>query len=233
MPKAPPVAGVVLAAGRSERMGRNKLLLDAGGEPIVRRIVSVATGGGLDPVIVVLGFEAVGVAHALEGLSYLPISNPEFAAGINGSVRLGLATVPDACDAAVVLLGDMPLVTTEMVAALVDRFRETAAPLVMSSYDGVQAPPTLYARPLFGAFTEVRGEGAGKRVVDRHRAEAAVVEWPRDRLADIDRPSEYEALAPLLIGAGELTRPLFGPKGDDGRHAGGPEGRDQGRGGRA
>jgi molybdenum cofactor cytidylyltransferase len=94
-----------------------------------------------------------------------------------------------------VLLADMPLVTSAMLAALVERFRATAAPLVLSQYGEAIAPPHLYARSLFAELTEA---GSGKPVIDRHRREAEVLTWPPEALADLDVPADRERIAALL-----------------------------------
>ena len=137
------MAAVVLAAGSSTRMGRNKLLLDLGGETMVRR----------------------GVRH-----------------------------VAATADAIVVVLADMPFVTADMIATLVARYRETAAPLVASHYGGVQAPPTLYDRALFAELLSIPGERCAKQVVRRHEQEAALVAWPETALRDIDVPADCEGI---------------------------------------
>ena len=74
------IAGVVLAAGTSSRMGQNKLFMELDGEPLVRRVVGRASAAGVDPLIVVLGHEAERVQRALEGIQYLPVFNAEYAA---------------------------------------------------------------------------------------------------------------------------------------------------------
>ena len=187
-----PVAGIVLAAGPSTRMGENKLLLRLNGETVLARTVRRAIAAGLDPVIVVLGHEAERVRAQLIGLPCLPVVNPDYARGLNASARAGIAAVPERARAAVVLLADMPFVTEGMICALVERYRESDAPLVISEYGGVQAPPTLYDRSLFAEIGDAEGEGCGKRVVRRHRSEAAAVAWPAAALADLDRPEDYE-----------------------------------------
>lgn len=187
-----PVAGVVLAAGSSTRMGRNKLLLELDGEPLVRRSVRRALDAGLEPVTVVLGFEADRVAAALDGLPCRCVVNPRHDGGINTSVGVGIGAVPETAGAAVVMLADMPHVTTAMIGEVVARYRAGGAPLVVSLYDGVHAPPTLYDRALFPEFTGARGEGCGRRVVRAHWDAAAFVAWPAGALQDIDRPEDYE-----------------------------------------
>ncbi|MGH7525847.1 MAG: nucleotidyltransferase family protein, partial [Gemmatimonadales bacterium] len=133
------VAGVVLAAGSSSRLGANKLLLTLGRETVVRRAARQAVEAELSPVVVVLGFEAEQVEAALEGLTVEPVVNPDYAVGLNASLRVGIAQVPPDCDAALVLLADMPLVTARMLAQMVSRFRAGREPLVVSLYGDVPA----------------------------------------------------------------------------------------------
>ena len=185
-----PVAGVVLAAGASTRMGRNKLFLVLEGETILRRAVSRAIAAGLDPVVVILGHEAEHAERELAGLRCRPVVNADYALGQGTSLCTGIAALPEAAAAAVVLLADMPFVTIAMIERTVDCWRQSGAPLVTSEYEGIQAPPTLYARSLFAELGTVSGEGCAKHLVRRHRAEAAVLPWPADALADLDAPED-------------------------------------------
>lgn len=187
-----PVTGIVLAAGASTRMGRNKLFFEFEGETLLRRAVRHAAEAGLEPVIVVLGHEADRAREALADLPCQPVVNPDYARGINSSVRAGLRMVPDDAAAAVVVLADMPFVTTSMIATLVERFHESTAPLVVSDYGGVNAPPALYTRSLFDELLSMEGEGCGKQVVKRHRSEALSVSWPPEALTDLDVPEDYD-----------------------------------------
>lgn len=199
--RAGAVAGIVLAAGASTRLGRNKLFIQLEGESLLRRAVRRASGAGLDPVVVVLGHEAERAQQELSGLSSVPIVNADYLRGVNSSVRAGITAVSQS-SAAVVVLADMPLVTTEMIATLVERYRTSSVPLVISDYGGVNAPPMLYDRSLFNELLSLEGEGCGKQVVKRHRDEALAVAWPPDRLIDLDVPDDYERLK-ALVGTGE------------------------------
>ena len=190
------VAGVLLAAGSSSRMGgANKLLLPLEGESLLRRAAKRGLAAGLDPVIVVLGHEADRARGELEGLAVLPVVNADYARGVNGSLRTGIAAVPEDAGAAIVLLADMPFVTEEMIRGVAERFRSSGAPLVVSGYGGVQAPPTLYGRALFAEIRALEdGEGGGKAVVARNLAQAELVAWPSSRLRDIDRAEDWEGV---------------------------------------
>jgi len=192
------VAGLVMAAGSSTRMGSNKLLFELGGESVVRRVVRSAIAARLDPVCVVLGHEADRVRHALHDLAYEEVVNDGYDRGINGSVQLGIRAVRDRVSAAIVLLADMPLVTTDMVTTMVDRYRATTSPLVISRYGDVRAPPTLYDHSLFPDFTDDHGEGCGRRIVKKHLSEAVALDWPAEILTDLDSPPDYEKLKTLV-----------------------------------
>jgi molybdenum cofactor cytidylyltransferase len=178
------VAGVLLAAGTSSRMGGDKMLLQLDGESVLRRAARRAVAGGLSPVIVVLGAHAEH-SRELDGLSCRVACCTDDA--MSASIRTGLGAVPSTAPAAMILLADMPLVTAEMIRAMIARYESTRAPLVISDYDGVNAPPVLYDRSLFA-------EGGGRQVVERHRLEAEVLYWPGTALADLDVPEDYARL---------------------------------------
>jgi len=81
-----------------------------------------------------------------------------------------------------------------MVRAIASASAETAAPLVVSRYGDVLAPPILFRRPLFAELLASQGEGCGKSVVECHRADALLLDWPPDALVDVDTPEEFARL---------------------------------------
>lgn len=190
------VAGLVLAAGLSRRLGSNKLLAELDGEPLVRRTTRRAIDAGLDPVLVVVGHERERTEGALDGLRCRTVFNPRYAAdGKNGSLKAGISAVPDDAAAAMVILADMPRVETTMMEALVRRYRAGRARLVVSRYGEVTAPPMLYDRALFGELLEMQGEGCGKRVVRSHLGEAEILDWPEAALRDLDVDADARELS--------------------------------------
>lgn len=189
------VAGILLAAGTSSRMGRNKMLLELNGESVLRGAARRALAGGLSPLLVVLGHEADKARPELEGLPCQIVINPDYEQGINSSVKAGISALPAGIQATVVMLADMPFVAAEMIRGLIDRYRESEAPLVISDYEGVNAPPMLYDQCLFDELLTMTGEGCGRQVVRRHREEAEVLARPASALADIDVPEDYERIA--------------------------------------
>jgi molybdenum cofactor cytidylyltransferase len=192
------VAGVILAAGTSTRMGRNKLLLDLEGRSVLRRAVDTALAAGLDPLLVVVGHQREQAEAELRDLRCRLVANPDYQSGVNTSLRTGIRAVPDGCPAAVVMLADMPLVTPAMLRTILERYRDGSAPLVVSSYDGVDAPPILYDRSLFDELRVLEGEGCGKKVVKRHSDEALRLPWPALALTDLDLPADVERVRAQL-----------------------------------
>jgi len=190
-----PVAGILLAAGMSSRMGSNKLLFELNGESVLRGAAQRALAGGLAPLLVVVGHEAGKSRAELAGLACQMVVNPEYENGITTSLHKGIAAVPPEVGAAMVLLADMPFVTPEMLAGLIARYRTSQAPLVISDYEGVTAPPMLYDRSLFGEILAMTDGSCGKQVVKRHRHEAEILSWPATALADMDVPDDYARLS--------------------------------------
>ena len=186
-----PIAGILLAAGTSSRMGSNKMLFELNGESVLRGAARRALAGGLSPLVVVLGHEAERAERELDGLPCQVVINPFYEQGINSSLKTGVAAVLAEAQAAVVMLADMPFVTPEMLAGLIARYRSSEAPLVISDYEGVNAPPMLYDRSLFSELLAMTGEGCGRQVVKRHRDEAEVLAWPAAALTDLDVPDDY------------------------------------------
>jgi len=199
MPDGRPfITAVVLAAGSSTRMGQNKLLLELDGEALVRRAVRAAVEGGVDRVVVVVGHDEERVRAQLVGLPCAVVVNPDHARGVGTSVHAGVRCASGEADAVVIMLADMPFVDAAMVSALVERYRATAAPLVVSHYGDVQAPPTLYDRSLFGELLSIDDERCAKQVVRRHQGGAQVVSWPPGALQDVDVPADYDGVRDQL-----------------------------------
>lgn len=199
------VVGVVLAAGRSRRLGQPKQLVAFGARALVwhttRALLAARPGGG---VLVVtppgqLG-ERVRAALADLDVQYAECGRPEL--GISESFRTGIAALPGA-DAACFVLGDMPLVTFTMHRAVLDAYADTGAPLVLARYgrtaehDGVRAPPHLFRADLFSEF-EQTGDHGPRHLIRAHAAQAVWVDLPALALTDLDTPDDIVRMRGLL-----------------------------------
>lgn len=188
------VAAVILAAGASTRMGRNKLLLPVEGEAMVHRAARRALAAGLSPVVVVLGHEGDRVRAALASLHVRFATSADPTGPTSASLHAGLEALGPEVTATVVMLGDMVHVTDAMLRTMVESSLRGAAPLEVSRYGDVLAPPLLFRRALWPELLAWHGEGCGKAVVRAHRAEAGVHDWAESALGDVDTPDDYEAL---------------------------------------
>ncbi len=189
------VAAIILAAGRSSRMGGpNKLLEKLDGKPLVRIAAEQALASRASPVIVVTGHQGDLVRAALDGLDVRFVANPDFAEGLATSVKSGIAAVPDAADGAMVCLGDMPLVDARLMDRLIDAFDpEKGALIAMPSSDGRRGNPVLWSRRFFPELMTLEGDVGARHLIAKHKE--ALAEVPVDgqsAFMDIDTP---EALA--------------------------------------
>ena len=145
------IAAVVLAAGRSTRMGAiNKLIAEIGGKPLVRIAAEQALASRARPVIVVTGHERERVEAALAGLPVRFVHNPDYADGLGTSLKAGIAAVPADADGAIVCLGDMPQVDAALIDKLIAAFDpERGALVVVPSIDGQRGNPVVWSRRFF------------------------------------------------------------------------------------
>jgi molybdenum cofactor cytidylyltransferase len=189
------ITAIVLAAGASTRMGRQKLTLPmADGRAVVRAAVDRVLQAGLDDVVVVLGREADAVAGALAALPVRTVVNPRYAEGQSTSLRAGLDALPPGTEAAVVALGDQPLVDPSVIRRLVSAFRATARPIVVPVYRDGRGNPVLFAAALFGELRAVTGDQGGREVIARDPARVAEVPVDGPMPSDVDTPQDYEAM---------------------------------------
>ena len=189
--RAAHISAVVLAAGRSTRMGAvNKLLVPLDGRAMVRAVVDALEGSSVGPVVVVTGHESDRVGEALAGAHVHLVRNPEYRQGLSGSLRVGLAALPASTEGAVICLGDMPLVTSQHVDKLVAAFdpaegREICVPV----FEGKRGNPVLFARRFFDEMTTVRGDVGARHLIGEYEeyvCEVAIDD--RAVLVDVDSP---------------------------------------------
>ncbi|MDE2465203.1 MAG: molybdopterin-binding/glycosyltransferase family 2 protein [Alphaproteobacteria bacterium] len=194
--QAPYVSAVVLAAGQSTRMGRNKLLEPVNGKPLIRYAVEAALASQADETIVVTGHDADALKAALSGLEVRIVHNPEYAKGLSTSVRCGLAAIGDKADGALMLLGDMPAVDAELINRLIAAFApQEGRAICLASRKGARGNPVLWARRFFDAMAELEGDIGARNLLAAYPELIAEVEAMSDApLRDIDTP---EALAAL------------------------------------
>lgn len=196
------IAGIILAAGTSSRMGQPKQLLDWVGRPLVRAIVETALAARLDEVIVVTRCADDEVAAALADLPVRIAPNPLAAAGQSTSLHTGIAALSPDVAAAIVLLGDQPFITTAIIDALLGVWRAARAPIVAPVFAGTRGNPVLFDRSVFTELLTIEGDQGARGVIARSPSRVHYVHFDDDRpLLDIDTPEAYARARALLESA--------------------------------
>ncbi len=198
------IAAVVLAAGRSTRMGGpNKLLEMVGGKPLVRIAVEAALASRAKPVIVVTGHQRERVEAALTGLTVTFVHNPDFAEGLSTSLKTGIAAVPENADGAIVCLGDMPHVNAKLIDRLIAAFDpERGTLVVVPTVAGKRGNPVVWSRRFFADLAGVEGDVGARHLIGSY-AEAVAEVAVEDTAAfvDVDTPEALQKVKAEIEGA--------------------------------
>jgi molybdenum cofactor cytidylyltransferase len=191
------IAAVVLAAGRSTRMGAiNKLIAEIGGKPLVRIAAEQALASRAGPVIVVTGHQRERVEAALSGLPVRIVHNPDYAEGLGTSLKAGIAAVPADADGAIICLGDMPQVNAALIDKLIAAFDPAhGALVVVPSIAGRRGNPVVWSRRFFHDLMAINGDIGARHLIGAYAE--AVVEVPvadDAALTDVDTPESLSAV---------------------------------------
>ena len=195
---APVIAAIVLAAGRSRRMAPdNKLLVtDRGGKTMVARVVDNVLSSHGRPILVVTGHMAGEIERALAGKPVRFVHAADYGDGLAASLRAGIAAVPPECAAAIVCLGDMPLVTGRMIDRLIAAYdAEEGRRIVLPTFNGKQGNPMLWDRQFFPEILAISGDSGARFLIGKHLEQVAEIEMGDDAvLRDFDTPESLTTL---------------------------------------
>ena len=199
---------IVLAAGRSSRMGRAKATLPAGdGHTFLTRIVQTFLDAGVDDVIVVVGHDAELIASSFSesGLPARFVVNREYDRGQLSSLLAGLGVVDrPGVSAVLVTLVDVPLVSSATVRAVLERYRATRAPIVRPTSGDRHGHPLLIDRSLFDALRAAEPSTGAKPIVRAHAsADGDIAIDDEGAFTDIDTDEEYRRTISVRSNAGE------------------------------
>ncbi len=196
-------AAVVLAAGRSSRMGRNKLLLEVDGATVLDRLLTTLTGT-MNEVIVVTGHDPKPIEAVAESHGARAVHNPNYDEGMTTSFQAGLRAA--SADAIFLVLGDQLSLEPDLLLRMIKVMDGDPSALIVSpAYEGRRGHPTLFRRPLFSEILRLRGEETLKDVVVRHKSEHRTVEGDEWTTIDFDTPGDYDQALRLWRGRRSLT----------------------------
>ena len=190
------ISGVVLAAGRAQRLGEEKLLLPLRGKPVLQWVLESALASDLDEIVCVTR-ELASVRRQLnlsdERLFWL--TNYAADRGQSTSVISGLWATNPKSDGVMFLVGDQPLIRKELINSLIEKFRTGWAWIVAPSFNREPRNPVLFRRNLFPELLQLSGDRGGRVLIEKHRNKTALVEWKDETpFLDIDVHEDYERL---------------------------------------
>jgi molybdenum cofactor cytidylyltransferase len=192
------VAGLILAAGQSRRMGRPKMTLAWGETTIIAHVAGVLLQGGAHPLVAVTGGMRSEVEGALRELPVTMVFNPQHeSGGMLSSVHSGLQALGQDVPALLIALGDQPQIQVQVVQALIREYQSTQAPLIVPSYQMRRGHPWLVARELWPEILALQHPQTLRDFLERKSAEIHYLPVGSDSiLQDIDTPEQYEQYRP-------------------------------------
>ncbi len=204
-PKAVRIEGVLLAAGTSSRMGEeNKLLAEIGGIPMIRHIAEVMMQSRLDEIMVILGHDAEAVAAALDGTGARLVFNPDYKKGQSTSLRCALDHLDAATSDMMVCLGDMPMITAEVIDALIGAHTATesrATHITLPIAAGRRGNPVIWGESFFAEIAGIKGDTGARPLFEAYPAALNAVPFDTpDLFLDADTPQTLAALRRKLAG---------------------------------
>jgi molybdenum cofactor cytidylyltransferase len=210
MSQRPVVGVVVLAAGRSTRLGQPKQLLPVDGRPLLQRTLDAVARSKLSPKILVLGGYADQIREQVDTSGFETVINPSFADGQATSLHAGLRALPPSIDGAVVAIGDQPILPPGLLDALADTFDPELHLGARPRYTNGFGSPALIGARLFPEIFALGGDTGGREVFSRHVPEIAVLEIPdRPIPRDVDTWEDYESLLREWSSLGGVDPPRF------------------------
>jgi molybdenum cofactor cytidylyltransferase len=186
------VTGLVLAAGRSSRLGQPKQLLPFRGTTLLDTTLQVARASGFDQLLVTVGGASSAVQETVDLSGTTVVVNTEFATGCSSSISAAINTVDDRCDGIVLMLGDQPGVLPSTVRALIEG--AAGSPLGVCRYADGRGHPFWFRRDVFDDLRTLHGDKAVWKVLESGRWDTADVEISGDVPLDVDTWDDYHAL---------------------------------------
>jgi len=196
-------AGIVLAAGRSERLGRPKQLVTLGHKPIIRHVCERAVASELDRLIVVVGHRADDVTEAIgndlcDGERLRTVYNPHFRSGMGRSLQTGLSQVWEWYSSIMILLGDQPLVTSTLINHLLRRFYSSGKDICVPVHKGQRRNPVILGRRFYNDIMRIDGDKGARDIIQDNDDAVEAIEISNERyFMDVDTREDYEMLRAL------------------------------------
>jgi molybdenum cofactor cytidylyltransferase len=187
------IAGVIMAAGNSSRMGQPKAFLNWKGEPFVRACALQAISAGLDPVVIIAGQEFERIQDAVEDLPVHVVHNPDWNEGQSSSIRTALKAIPKRVGGVIFQLVDQPHIPVALLRRLKGEHATSLSPIVVPECNGRRANPVLFDRRTFHSLSTIQGDFGGRMIFSQFPIKT--IRWfDESILLDVDTPEDYTRL---------------------------------------
>jgi len=202
------IAAVILAAGKSERMGKNKLLIKFHGKKLIDYILDVMKDSKIDETVIVLGYKPWEITNSIKTrLRCVKIVvNEGFEEGMTSSFKVGLKEVENA-DAVFLVLGDQPLLKPKLINAMIDKMERNEKRFLIASpiCEGKKGHPVLFSKKLFREILNLRKEEIIRDIIHRHKNRILTVNTDMQSMFDIDTPDDITKVASFFNLADQKT----------------------------
>jgi molybdenum cofactor cytidylyltransferase len=187
---------VLLAAGKSSRLGQAKQLLKVEGNSLIKRaaLISLAVS---DKVVVVTGAQQKEIEEELSDLNLIISFNKNYEEGIASSIRLGVLTAqeqfPD-IEAVIIIVCDQPYISSTLLHQIIEEAKQTAKPIVACSYKNTFGTPVFFSRKYFSYLLHLAGDHGAKKIIQNHLDDVAAINFPEGDI-DIDTMDDYKTIS--------------------------------------
>jgi len=190
------ISGIVLAAGAAKRMGQQKLLLDFQGKPVLNRVLEAVLASQLYEVIcVVRELKQIRQKISLVDDKLRWLTNEKAHEGQSTSVIAGLKAISPKSEGALILVGDQPLVKTELINSLIDLFNKNPSLIAAPTFQGQTRNPVIFHRDLFPDLFKLTGDRGARGLIEKYKAKAVFLDWDDESpFLDVDTWEDYEKL---------------------------------------
>lgn len=186
-------AGIILAAGQSRRMGAlNKMTVEVHNKPMVRHVAEAALGSQVEAIFVITGHKRNEVKQALAGLEVNRHYNPDYKDGLSTSLACGIKALPSDFMNALVLLGDMPFITAEMIDRLIEKASQNPDHIIVATHEGKRGNPVLWPRRFFEELTTIQGDVGARHIMAANHDRVVEVELGKAASLDLDTPEAVQ-----------------------------------------
>jgi len=192
------ISAVVLAAGKSSRMGQPKMVLPWGHTTVIGKVITTLMDAGLNNLHVVTGDNQISLENGLKGFPIEFVFNPDFAEGeMISSVQIGLKSLLVKSEAALIVLGDQPQIETHVVLAIMDSYLSTRSEIIVPSYQMHRGHPWLVDKSLWSEIFELKQTDTIQNFLRQHQEKINYISVNTPSIIqDIDTPEEYKLFSP-------------------------------------